>query len=124
MSNILKRKKNIRIMYSKPILLFLIILLFVMGRAVWNVYEKEKESRKNLALVQKEYNELTEKEANLIEKNEDLKTHKGIERELRDRFGVAKEGEEMILIFDNEEDSGNIIKEKRSLWKKIIEWFR
>ncbi len=53
-----------------------------------------------------------------------LNTDFGIEQEVREKFGVAKEGEEVVVIVgEGDEEGGNSI-QKNSLWIRIKDFFR
>jgi len=60
----------------------------------------------------------------LREEIERLSTERGIEQEVRSKFEVGKDGEEMIIIVDNPEDEGFSNKEiKKTFWQKVFSWF-
>ena len=90
--------------FSKAALVVLFIVVLFAGNAAWNMYQKYKESKdfKDRALA--ELQELEKREQNLTEDIEKLQTERGVEEELRKRFGIVKEGEEVVIVIDNPED--------------------
>lgn len=123
MTNVLRRKRFIRLLYSKPVLLLLLILIIFMSKAAWNMYEKERETATNLAQVRVQHDELAGRESELRESVEALETPKGVEAEIRNKFGVIKEGEQVIYIVDSGAERDETTAEKSGLWQKIIEFF-
>jgi len=88
------------------------------------MYQKEKDTRLRRIEQKEILDELKGRETALQEEIDRLSTQKGIEAEIRGKFEVGKEGEEMIIIVDNpeEEDQKNTGLEK-TFWQKIFDWF-
>lgn len=86
------------------VLLFLVIIF---GMNTLNMYKKYAHAKKIRDEVALELvNVQNNKEA--LERNiESLSTDRGKEAEVRDRYRVVKEGEQMILIVDNEDSEEN-----------------
>lgn len=125
MSNLLRKKHIKRLTYSKPVLVLLAVLLVLVGRATWNVYEKERHTQEKLLAAAEELAELQVRESELEENVASLGTQEGIEQELRDMYGVAREDEHVIVIV--EEDNAELHTEEENtdswlgrLWKKIF----
>jgi cell division protein FtsB len=63
--------------------------------------------KRNTTLEKDKYelllNNLEEKKLHLENKIEHLKTDRGIEEELRKRFNITREGEQIIKIIENQE---------------------
>ena len=51
-------------------------------------------------MARDESNQLKQREYNLKEKVQALKTERGVEEEVRNKFGFVKEGEEVIVIVE------------------------
>ena len=79
-------------MYSKVVLFILSIVALFLGNATWNVYQKYSEARQNEEIVSNEIQKLQERERDLSVDIARLNTERGVEEELRKRFGVAKKG--------------------------------
>ena len=108
MKNFQAKKRYKKIIQSKPVLIILgISLLFF----IWNIVkltEKAIETKKNRDIAQNKIIELQNEKNELELKIQKLSTDKGIEENIREKFGFAKDGEGMILVVDdkNKSDSG------------------
>ena len=119
-----QKKKLRKAMYSKGVLLVLSIVVVFLGNATWNVYQKYSEARGNNEIAVNELWKLQQRESDLSSDIERLKNERGIEEELRKRFGVAKEGEEVIVIVEPTDGDKNDLKgdgeEKKGFWRSLI----
>ncbi|TSD02648.1 MAG: hypothetical protein Athens071416_584 [Parcubacteria group bacterium Athens0714_16] len=103
MRDFIKKKRYYKILYLRIILLVLIVLTVIFGKGAWNMYEKERIANENLINAERE-----------------LSVIKGIEKELRKKFDVVKEGEKVIMIVDKKEGTENsVIKDKTGFWNWI-----
>lgn len=97
-----KRKRSIdRIIYSPVVLIVLTVILGFSIRATWAVYEKEQTSRDALALSQRELDKVATREQTLNQAIAYLSTPQGVETEIRKKFRVVKDGEEVAVILDD-----------------------
>lgn len=78
----------------------LVIFLFFVLRATWNLYQKNRLARTNLQSSTGRLTRLTERRSSLQNKIERLKTPRGIEEEIRNNFPMVKEGEQVINIVE------------------------
>ena len=121
-----KRQLKKRI-YSKPILFILIIILAFLAHGTWGIYKKSKQSKETLNVVQIEFDKLKEREEAIEKKIGRLGTETGLEEEIRSKFDVAREGEKIIVIVDND-DLPPVIEEKPGVIKGIFttvkSWFQ
>ena len=98
-----RRNKNIfkSILYSW----FTITLIFVISVAlIYNVIgliKKNKLTRENRQRAADQLASLEVRETELQSELDKLRTDRGIEETLRDKFGVVKEGEGLIIIVDD-----------------------
>jgi len=79
----------------------------VVGRATWSVYQKERVTRHKLGSSQEEYSELTQRQEFLESEIERLGTPEGVEEEIRERFGFAKEGERVIVLVESDQSGAS-----------------
>lgn len=120
-----ERKRKIRkVLYSKGVLLLLLLLLALVGRATWGLYAKERESRRNLDRVEAELLGLQLREEKLRADIARLKTPEGVETEIREQFQVAKPGEKMVVLVDDRQENPEQKAEERSLLSKFLDIFR
>jgi cell division protein FtsB len=87
-------------LYSKTSALILLIVVVFISRGVLSVYAKERDSRMELALLEKKKAELSDRLARVSFNNDRLKTEEGIEAEIRSKFDVVKEDEGVIVVVD------------------------
>ncbi len=128
---LLRKAKNIdfhdkqrarRFMYSP--LTFIVFAGFIIMSA-WNTWDMYQKSHKTAVLLEKTkeaYSDLENREAFLDSKIESLSTDVGVEAEIRDRFGVAKVDEEVIVILSDEKDTP-LSNESQSIWSRMKGWF-
>jgi|SRR3989344_1655490 len=119
-----KKRKQRRILYSKGVLVLLLIIAVFLGKANLNVYKKNKESREKRVRAEQEYKELAAREEKLQQANILLTTEEGIEQEIRKKFNVVKEGEETLVIVEVPKESSEERKESvfRRFWNTIKFW--
>ena len=110
--NIVKKR-----IYSKTTIVILTILLLLTARGVFFVYQKEKLTEVEVNRVQKQKEDLQKRYETIKADSERLKTDEGIESEIRTKFDVIKEGEEVIEVVDK--DTPIIQEDKRGAIKKL-----
>lgn len=95
-----QKKKLRKILYSPITLVILAILLIVLIKGVWSVYNKERLSSNNLEQERNELAKLVDREKSLASSFDYLKTDQGVENEIRTKFRAIKEGEKVAVIID------------------------
>lgn len=120
-----KKKKVKRMLYSPIVLLLLAIIFVILFRSLWSVYKKEKVSDENLSKERIELEKLSLREKSLASALEYLKTEQGIESEIRSRFRLVKEGEQVAVIVDEEatDTQEQASTTNRGFWYRIFHWF-
>ncbi len=86
--------------YDRLILLVLFILLLIMARAVWRLWQKNDMAQKNLLVSAEHLRQLEERKEALDLKMTKLKTSRGVEEEIRVNFSVVKPGEKVINLVE------------------------
>ena len=101
--------------------LILLVLIGITIKATWNIYGKERETRAKLEEVSAEHEDLASRQRELTEKIEGLETPIGTEREIRSKFQVAREGEELVIIKEEalEEEEMAPESEKSTFWERV-----
>ncbi|MEY2640784.1 MAG: hypothetical protein RL150_177 [Candidatus Parcubacteria bacterium] len=96
------RKKRVfrRRLYSLPVLIILAGILILLLRGVWGMYQKASFSADKRMLAESEHKVLEEKRASIEAEIASFNTETGIEREVRSKFDVAREGEQVIVLVD------------------------
>lgn len=116
-------KQRARRIISSP-LTFIVLGIFIVvaGYNAWDMYQKSQQTKEALQKTQDAYDVLVTREQFLNERLGQLGTPAGIESEIRERFGVAKAGEEVIVVL-SEEESATLSPPKKGFWARIQEWF-
>jgi cell division protein FtsB len=105
------------------IILLILAVLFLKG--VWGVYEKQRLTKENLNKVAADLKNLQEREKMLSTEIDWLKTKGGTEQEIREKYGLVKPGEEVIVIVDDEKDkAGDSQPANLGFWQKIWNWLQ
>jgi hypothetical protein len=88
------------------------------------VYLKKKESVEMMDSSYSRLSDLEDRDRELDMKIKKLNTVSGIEEEIRSKFSVAKDSENIVIIVREEEStsSENVVKE--SFWSRITSFFR
>ena len=118
-----RRMRNL--VYSKVVLFFLVVVIFLLSYSVWGVFQKERETQVKKEQRQQVLIEVEERERVLAEETKRLNTERGVEEEIRSKFDVARAGEQILVIVDAPED--NILlesKEEASVWQRFLNIFR
>ncbi|MEX0930050.1 MAG: hypothetical protein WDZ79_00055 [Candidatus Paceibacterota bacterium] len=117
-----------RIIYSKLALIILILLTALMFKAAWGAYQKMSQSGERAAAAREEKQELLNEQEILSENLQHLETRRGMEEELRKKYSLTKEGEEMVVIVDPEVAGGEVDERDRSvlgeIWDAVVGFFR
>lgn len=118
-----EKKKIKNVIYSRISLVVLVILVILVAKSVWFAFRDERLTRINKIEAENKLNELEEREEKLTDDIGKLKTDEGVEKEIRDKFSVVKDGEKMIMIIDSGDKRNNYNQEK-SFWKKFLNLFQ
>lgn len=100
MLDIRERTRLRRVLYAKPTIIALALVVVLLFRGVWGVYQKSAEAVAKRDKATTELTDLAAREKELREGIARLSTGEGVEAEIRDRFMVAKEGEKVMIIAD------------------------
>lgn len=126
-----EKRKIQRILYSKPVIAVLFLIGLVMSNAVYDRYVVSREMEQKLEERRMELEKLEMRAETLSAKVEYFADERGIEEELRSRFDVAKEGEQVIILLDSErsDHAGEAVgqeveseEEETSFWDTIVFW--
>ena len=93
MANFQEKKNHKNFFHSKPVLVVLSLLLVLFLLNVIKLANKAVETKRNKEIAQAKITELQEQKVKLESNIQKLNTEKGIEENIREKFGLAKEGE-------------------------------
>jgi cell division protein FtsB len=103
-------KRKIRSwLYSKPVAAVLFALLVLLSISVYERFKIERSIAQKRAETEAELRTLTERRDAMKADVEHLNSDRGVEEELRSRFDVAKTGEQVVVIMNEDaaEDGGD-----------------
>ena len=95
-----QRKDPMRVMWRRLLALVLVIFVAVAARGVWSVYQKAQDSGNLKIEAQAKLDDLKKRELELRTDISSLRSDRGIEAELRERYNLAAAGESVIIIVD------------------------
>ena len=123
MNEFKKEKKEYNFWHSPVSLAILFCILVVFVYNMVDLFKKERETAKKKELIQEQIDTLTKREKILSEDIKKLETEEGVEDIIREKYQVTKEGEKMVVIVDENEQTQN--KEEESSPKHgFVNWFK
>ena len=104
-----QEKRNWRdIVQSRPILILLGIIVIAFTWNVYGILARMQETVKNRKIEEDKITQLEQRKDKLTNDIANLKTEKGVEENIRDKFGLVKEGEGMIVVVDDKDQASAI----------------
>jgi len=95
-------KRKIRsFLYSKTVFVLLLLLTILLSISAYNRFTVAKETKERLDERRTDLEALEMRADVLDAKVQYLENDRGVEEELRNRFDVAREGEQVIIILDD-----------------------
>ncbi len=102
MKNYQGKKQNKNFFKSKFVLIFLLIILIIFISNVIKLAIKAIDTKEKKELAYNRIIELKKQKEKLEYDLQKLNTEKGIEENIREKFGLGKEGEGMIVLVEEE----------------------
>lgn len=100
--NDFQQKGNIKkLLESWPVLILLFVLLIFFIFGVFRLFVKMRETAKNRRVTENKLSELSTTRDILSADINSLNTNKGLEENIREKFGLAKEGEGLIVVVED-----------------------
>src|SRR3989344_7312865 len=100
MRNFQHKKKRRRIIESPPVLILLAILFLIFAWKMVGFWGKLRATAENRHIAKEKIEELKSEQARLTADISRLGTEEGVEESIREKFGLAKEGEELIVVVE------------------------
>jgi uncharacterized protein YpmB len=107
MRNLDQKRMWGKILQSKPVLIFLGILILVFAWSVLGFWNKMQETGRNRKNVEDKIAELKEQKDKLSSDIDSLNTLEGKEKFFRENIGLVKEGEDMIVVVEDQNPPEN-----------------
>lgn len=97
------RKRRLLFSFARfAIAAVLVIICFAVGRGAWNMYGTMSRAKAEASETRTRHDELVKRKEDVQASLKNLETEYGSEAALRERFGVARPGEIVILLTDIE----------------------
>lgn len=100
MNEFKKRQRLKKIIYSRAIVILLVVVALLVARGVWGIFWKYRASVSEERQLKTELADLSANEAYLASSTANLETQSGIEYQLQEEFGAVKPGEKEIVLVD------------------------
>jgi len=111
-------------MQSKIFLVFMGIIILFFSYNMFGLMSKMKETRRNKQVAEEKLALLEKSKEKLSSDIVKLNTEKGVEESIREKFGLAKEGEEMVLIVEEKKSENTEGTQKSdSFFSFFKNWF-
>lgn len=119
-----QQKRKVRgWMYNRVTIGLAFLVLLVVFHSTWVVYKKKVESEELRDISLKNVETLRNRSQDLQSKIDRLNTKQGIEEEVRSKFSVAKDEENMVIIVQEEATTSEPTK-KVGKWQRIMSIFK
>lgn len=117
-----EKRKVKKLLHSRVVLTVLCIPVVLMMYAAYNAYEKKQETSERRSELSARLAGLEERRTELEQDIDMLNDPRGVEAELRSRYEVGKEGEEVVVFVEQiATDTENIQPVKKdTIWDKIV----
>ena len=114
-----------RFAYSPAAILILAAALFFLARAAYRAYDAERQSRQNLEAAQADADALVQKNDFLTAGISKLKSERGFEEMLREKFPIVKGDEKMVILVEPEGgQSTESPPASPGFWANLVNLFR
>lgn len=103
----------------------LVVFVFLVGRGAWNTHQKAQIARSERNIAERSLAELELRASELQASLTRLKSDRGIEEEVRQKYTVARQGEEVVIVVDGSVKKGEngITVAEKGFWKSIVSFF-
>jgi len=120
-----QQKKGLRnILQSRPVLVWLGVLIIVFTWFLIGFTGKMELTRENKEIAKNKVSQLKEERERLSADISKLNSSDGIEESIREKFGLVKEGEGVVVIIDNKNEPKVIKKESGGFFSFLKNLFK
>ncbi len=113
-----EKRKIRKILFSKVAIILVFLITGMIGLSVYERFMVEREMAAKLQVREEELARLHVRAATLESKVEHMQNERGIEEEIRSRFDVVKDGEQVVVILDDREQTGGSTSTKEGVQPK------
>lgn len=120
-----KQEKKQALIVSGLALFLLLLLSGVFAKATFGVFLKERTARAQRERVEDKIAVLEERKIALKKDLRKLETERGVEEEIREKFRVIKDGEQLVILVDedNEASAVKALPQRKSWFSRLFDWF-
>lgn len=115
-----QKRKMRSFLYQRRTLIVLGLIVLLALRSTWVVFSKQIESSQQKVIAEKKVADLYLHDNDLQAKIKNLQTEHGIEQEIRSKYSVAKENENVVIVLDNDTTTDKNSSATTSLWRKFL----
>lgn len=118
-----KKKKN-RFWYSPIVLFILLAIMVFFSISIWGLFERYQQSAQLKKIAKEEYGQLTKRIEDLNQDISKLSTEEGKEGIIRVKYQVAKEGEKVLSIVEEDQSKEEDLEEEQSPKKSFFDFLK
>lgn len=121
-----QQKHMIRtLLYSRVTIVILFILIILLLRSIMELNDKRLEVAKDRNDARAERQVLEDKVKVAEKQNSEIETARGLESYVRTTYPVVKEGEGVIVIYDEAKSPVSEVREDMNIWERLlVMWHR
>ncbi len=123
MNEFKQKRRPFKFYYSNVLIFFLFIILVLVAKGVWNIYLKERLAIADKVERGEDIASLKSREVFLENELNRLKTENGVEREIREKFNVKKDGENVAVIL-YATATEDVLDKESSIIDNLASWFK
>lgn len=101
MKELQKKQKLKKKLYSPWALALLVLVVIFLAKGTYQVFQKRQGSVDHVSTLESKVQDLQTKESRLRANIDALQTEAGIEKEVKEKFNVSKEGEHVAILVDD-----------------------
>ncbi|MFA5778355.1 MAG: septum formation initiator family protein [Candidatus Paceibacterota bacterium] len=124
MRNFQQKSSWRKIAESKPVLIVLGVLILFFAWSVFGFWNKMKETSKNKEMTEDKISALKQQKEKLVLDIESLNTDEGKEKFFRENFGLVKEGEDVIVVVEDKNQSLSPASNSGGFFSFFMNWFK
>ena len=124
MRNFQQKRRFQNILHSKIVLILLGLLALFFAWGVIGFMVKMETVKENRKLAEEKFLELEKKKLELSSQIARLNTEEGKEENIREKFGLAKEGEQLIVVVEDKNPPKPLEDESGGFWGFLKNMFK
>lgn len=111
-----------KVILSIPFLVFLFIIFILFSISTTRVYLQSKKIFNDKTLKEKQLKREEEKNRELSQKIAEIQTEEGIEKQLREKFQIKKEGEEVVVLVNPKINNNEEEESGKNFISRFVKW--